>query len=194
MKAVRSATALGLLAPLLSGLSGCSVVSTTVDVTTKAVRTGAEVTATVAGVGASVVSTGVKTAAAVGAAGATAASATVAAGAAARTAAAATASVAIHGTVALIDVAQRIEARERVDELVHLPLVSQGAGRYLAGDGRIVQSPDCSTPAGTPALWVMRRDGRNEVRIPPLPPASNATAGTPEPAPALRCKGARFVG
>lgn len=192
MKAARSTTALGLLT-LVCGLSGCTVVGTTVDLTSKAVRTGAEVTATVAGAGASVVSTGVKTAAAVGAAGATAASATVAAGAAARTAAAATASVAINGTVALIDVAQRSEARRRENEILHLPLVSQGARRYLAGDGRILHSAECSTPAGTPALWVMRRDGGNEVRIPPLPPASNATAGTLEPASALRCEGARFV-
>lgn len=180
MKVERSALALGLLVAV-SGLSGCSVVGTTVDVTTKAVRTGAEVTATVAGAGASVVSTGVKTAATVGAAGATAASATVAAGAAARTAAAATASVAVNGTVALIDVAQRIDARQREDDLVHLPLVSQGEGRYRAGDGRVLHSPECSTPAGTPAVWVMRRDGRNELRV------------APETTAALRCGDARFV-
>ncbi len=180
MKAERLPITLGLLA-VVSAVSGCSIVSTTVDVTAKAVRTGAEVTASVASAGASVASTGVKTAAAVGAASASAASAAVAAGAAARTAAAATASVAVNGTVALIDLAQRIDARQRADELVHLSLVSQGGGRYLADDGRVLHSSECSSPAGTPAVWVMRRDGRNELRV------------APEVTVALRCGDARFV-
>ncbi|MFN3630783.1 MAG: hypothetical protein ACK4XK_12135 [Casimicrobiaceae bacterium] len=161
---MRTRITLGVLAVVACG-SGCSVVSTTVDVTTKVVRTSAEVTATVASAGASVVGTGVKTAAAVGAAGASAASATVAAGAAARAATAAVASAAVNGTVALIELAQSAEDRRRQDEIAHLRVVSTGGGRYVTDAGRVLRSTDCVTEPGTPALWVMRRDGSHELRV-----------------------------
>lgn len=162
-----------------SVLAGCGLLRTTGDIATSAASATVKVAAAGAQAAQGVTETalhatrttgelGLKAASAaahIGSSAAQAGSAAVAAGAAARNATNNAVGLAFGGLAAVAGLIRWSEERTRTSDLEYRPLTSAGEGRFVSEEGRSYLATDCAVPEGQPALLVILRDGRYEVRV-----------------------------
>ncbi len=129
-------------------LAGCSIIKTT---------------ASVAG---SVASTTTDVAKATVTTGAVVGSGAVAAASAAKAVTLATASVAISGASLVGSVVMWGISMKQSDEFAHAMVVSEGGGRFLSAEGKLLETEGCAeTAPKVPGTLFVRKSGGAEVRV-----------------------------
>jgi hypothetical protein len=166
---VRGALTILAASSVFTALTACSVVRTTADVAGAGVSAIGSTVSTTASVAKTVVDVGLKTvstAATVGSAAVSAGSATLSAASAAKSVTVATANTAIAGASLVGSGVMATAAMSRDAEISHTPVVASAVDTFVMQDGRILHTQGCENiDVGRPAVLVIDRDGRHEVRM-----------------------------
>ncbi len=130
---------------LILGMSGCAVVDTGVGV----IKAGASVVGTTVGVAGTVAGVAITTAGV------------------AKTVAVATTSTAVAAGSLVVNATSSAASARRADDIATASVAAVAPDRFAANDGRVWITRNCADVGpGEPALWVARRSGENEIRMP----------------------------
>ena len=137
---------------LILGVAGCAVVDTGVGV----IKAGASVVGTSVVVAGTVAGVAITT---VGVAKTVAATTTGVA--------VATTSAAVAAGSLVVSATSSAASARRADDIATASVVAVAPDRFAANDGRVWITRKCADVGpGEPALWVARRSGENEIRMP----------------------------